>query len=72
MLFLLPGNLNSTRSIMSSHSLVLKVVSVSHHKTNVFQKALVFAQLMKKCGMSSVRLQKEEVSDSLIFIHFSH
>ncbi len=38
---------------MSSHSLMLKLISISHHKPHVFQKALVFSQLMKKCGLSS-------------------
>ncbi len=60
-LFLLPGNPNSIHSIMSSHSLISKLVSFSHHNPHVFQKALVFSQLMKKCDMSSDRLQKEQV-----------
>ncbi len=52
-----------------SHSLMLKLVNLSHHKPHVFQKALVFSQLMKKFGMSSIRIQKEQISYSLILIN---
>ncbi len=45
------------RSIMFSHSLMLKLVSLSHHKPHVLQKALVYSQLMKTFRMSSIWLQ---------------
>ncbi len=49
MLFVLPGNPNNMHSMISSCCLMLKLVSLFHHKPYVFQKASVCSQLMKTC-----------------------
>ncbi len=72
MLFLLPMILSSVHLIISSHSLMLNLSQSFPPQTACIPESFGLFTINEKCGIASVLVELEQVSDCLIVIRLSH